>query len=641
VDDSELDAALFATGVLVDKPRGMVGFAHPLFGQALYDDLDASTRRRLHARAFDVLVDRGLDAEAGEHAIRGDLAGERVVAALGRAGRASLRAGAVATAARQLEAAVSVARESASAPLRCALADALLTNGRVDEAIKLTSRALADTSLSWEERFALLRLQGRSLYLTGASDHGDEALAGAATLAEDHDAPDLAANSLLDQSLSSWLVGGPQRALPLAARARELAHRSGDGALCVRADATWGHLASESGNQEGFAATAAVSQRLWDGTLRIEASELVWPWAAVYHAAMDANYAESYQDAERIFTMAREAMEQAGAPNALATLAIYIANNVLRQGRIEDALAEAVSAREFAELTPGVIPYAEVVRAEALAWAGRLEESEAMCQAAERAAPGQWFVELWVAHVRGTRLLWQGDERAADELLVCERVTNSAGIREPCHTQWQDHAIEAYLAVDKRDDARRVIDWLEDCAKGLPCRWPRIAAATGRARLAEHEGHEDRARAEFQTALKLHDQLSLPLQHTEALLAYGIFERRSGNPTRARHPLAEALKLAERSGARWLADRAQSELALAGGRRRRDGATRDQLTAAESRVARLAGEGLSNAEIARRLHLSVNTIETHLKRVHRKLGLHSRRQLTALAATKDHGNPGR
>ncbi|HEX2118685.1 MAG TPA: helix-turn-helix transcriptional regulator, partial [Acidimicrobiales bacterium] len=51
------------------------------------------------------------------------------------------------------------------------------------------------------------------------------------------------------------------------------------------------------------------------------------------------------------------------------------------------------------------------------------------------------------------------------------------------------------------------------------------------------------------------------------------------------------------------------------------------LTSAERRVARLAAAGHSNAEIARLLFLSVNTVETHLKRVYAKLGLSSRREL--------------
>jgi len=52
------------------------------------------------------------------------------------------------------------------------------------------------------------------------------------------------------------------------------------------------------------------------------------------------------------------------------------------------------------------------------------------------------------------------------------------------------------------------------------------------------------------------------------------------------------------------------------------------LTVAERDVATLAAEGLTNAEIARNLFVSANTVKTHLSRVFAKLGVSSRRDLT-------------
>ncbi len=56
----------------------------------------------------------------------------------------------------------------------------------------------------------------------------------------------------------------------------------------------------------------------------------------------------------------------------------------------------------------------------------------------------------------------------------------------------------------------------------------------------------------------------------------------------------------------------------------------EPLTKAERRVCEQVAEGLSNAAIAARLHLSRHTIETHLKRVYAKLHISSRVQLAAL-----------
>jgi DNA-binding CsgD family transcriptional regulator len=59
----------------------------------------------------------------------------------------------------------------------------------------------------------------------------------------------------------------------------------------------------------------------------------------------------------------------------------------------------------------------------------------------------------------------------------------------------------------------------------------------------------------------------------------------------------------------------------------------DSLTPSERRVARLAADGLSTPEIAQQLFVTVNTVESHLRRTYLKLGIHSREKLAdALAA---------
>ncbi|WP_197501214.1 helix-turn-helix transcriptional regulator [Mycobacterium sp. 852002-51057_SCH5723018] len=48
------------------------------------------------------------------------------------------------------------------------------------------------------------------------------------------------------------------------------------------------------------------------------------------------------------------------------------------------------------------------------------------------------------------------------------------------------------------------------------------------------------------------------------------------------------------------------------------------LTAAERRIADLAATGVSNREISRVLFVSPKTVEVHLSRAYRKLGIHRR-----------------
>jgi DNA-binding CsgD family transcriptional regulator len=56
-------------------------------------------------------------------------------------------------------------------------------------------------------------------------------------------------------------------------------------------------------------------------------------------------------------------------------------------------------------------------------------------------------------------------------------------------------------------------------------------------------------------------------------------------------------------------------------------ATAVELTPREAQLVGLAREGLSNAEIADRLVISVRTVETHLYRGMQKLGINDRRDL--------------
>jgi DNA-binding CsgD family transcriptional regulator len=614
-------------GLAVRTGAAAMRFAHPWFAQALYEDLSEALRARFHTGCFHALARRGMEAEAAAHASRAGLIGDHTaIALLERAGRAALAAGASASAARHFGAAVELSGDSPEATLLLGYAEALLATGHLQEAAAACRRLDGDVRVGWSERIQMLRLLGRTQYLLGEPDHGDKALSDAVALAIEHD-PVQAVQPLLDQSLSAWLAGGPAKALPFAATARKLASGAPE-ELRERAAAAWGHLAMESGDPEGVRATEVARHWLTDEKdRRLDGVELTWPWASILLFANNAIHAERFDDAELAFARARAAAERAGAANALATLSIYRVNLLIRRGELAAAWAESSRAAEFADITPGVLGYVATVQAELHLWFGRFSESEAACRLVEQFAAGQWFARLWVAHVRGLRLLWQGDRGASDQFLLAEELTNGIGVREPCMLQWAGHAVAAHLAAERWADAERVVQWLEDCAPSLPCAWPRMSAALGRARLAWRDGNTVEADRFFADALALCRSADLPLQRAELLLAYGTYRRRLGQLVEARPLLAEAANLAASAGATWLAATAQAELRLAGGRRRSRGGGEPELTSAERRVADLAAEGRSNADIARILYLSVNTVETHLKRVYAKLGLGSRREL--------------
>src|SRR5271165_4447942 len=118
-----------------------------------------------------------------------------------------------------------------------------------------------------------------------------------------------------------------------------------------------------------------------------------------------------------------------------------------------------------------------------------------------------------------------------------------------------------------------------------------------------------------------------------AHLLYGEWLRRQRRRPEARAQLRTALDMLGAMGLDAFAGRARAELAALGERLSEHGQdpaverTRERLTAQEERIARLVAGGASNSDAAAQLFLSPSTIDYHLRKVFRKLGVTSRTQL--------------
>lgn len=643
---AEIDAALESlgrTGLIGQPPGAEADFAHPLFRQALYDDLAGPARVRLHARAFAVLHAHGLDAQAAEHAVQAQLAGdEEAVNVLEQAGRAARRAGALSVALSRLDAAVALAGQRAGIGLLLARAEALLATGQFDRAMREYQDVLGRPDVSAERRVEAQWMLGRALILSGRPLRAIATFEDAAADALPHDPP-TAVQVLLDAAFSCWMTMGPAQAMPLAARARALAEPLG-GLLAIRAAADWGQIALQTTDLAGMDAAEAAAP--WkagpDLDWSADAIGAAGGWGPVNSFGYAAILVERLAEAERAFATIRAMVAQANAPEAITTMAIGHAYVLQRRGRLDEALAALAVALPLVEIVPVMEPFAAVAMAYILLLMGRLAECEQWCErAAATAGPrGAQLAMLILLDVLGHRALREGAvAQACEHYARLDETVRQMGLREPCLPPWPRHAIAAYLAAGRLGDAERIIGWLADAATRMPCRYPRIALATGRAWMAELTGEHTAADSHFQTALALHAEVDLPAEHAETLLAYGSYLRRAGRTAAARPLLAEAAEVASAASAHWLGAFARTELRVAGGRQRGRAAAAG-LTAQEQRVATLAAGGASNADIARQLFLSVSTVESHLERIYAKLSIHSRYELIARAARDGWNSPG-
>jgi DNA-binding CsgD family transcriptional regulator len=113
-------------------------------------------------------------------------------------------------------------------------------------------------------------------------------------------------------------------------------------------------------------------------------------------------------------------------------------------------------------------------------------------------------------------------------------------------------------------------------------------------------------------------------------LVYGEWLRRARRRTDARTHLRTSHDLFSDFGMEAFAERARVELEATGEHaRKRTADTRGDLTPQETEIARLVAGGRTNKEIASQLFISSSTVEYHLRKIFRKLGVKSRTQLAA------------
>jgi DNA-binding CsgD family transcriptional regulator len=187
--------------------------------------------------------------------------------------------------------------------------------------------------------------------------------------------------------------------------------------------------------------------------------------------------------------------------------------------------------------------------------------------------------------------------------------------------------IEAASRTNRATQVRLAFDRLVESTDASGTEWALAVQARCRALLTD--GCE--AEALYCEALErlLPTRLRLDLARTRLL--YGEWLRRLQRQRDARDQLRLAYGLFTEFGMSGFAERAEAELLATGERaRKRTVETRFDLTPQESRISELAAQGATNQDIAGQLFISPATVEYHLSKVYRKLGIRSRTQLATM-----------
>jgi DNA-binding CsgD family transcriptional regulator len=333
-------------------------------------------------------------------------------------------------------------------------------------------------------------------------------------------------------------------------------------------------------------------------------------------------------EAERLVREAVSAAEEGGRYQEASILTVSLSDVLVRSGRIDEARAFA-AAQEDIDLTAVETPDVELLRAEievrygdpavAREWAWRARD------AAE--ALGHVWIRMEADRALAMADLQSGDpDGAAARLRAVFDHVVAAEVREPGMFPVAPELVEALVLLGRLDEARSVLDWLDEVSVEQAHPWGRAMGQRGRVLVGLAAGSSAPTEAASTIDAVAADLRALGLTHdaARAHLAVGSALRRQRQWGLARDHLTRAGELFEALDAAGWAQTTRSELDRVGGRRP---TVPGELSAAELETARLASEGVPNKAIARQLKVSVSTVEANLTKVYAKLGVGSRAQL--------------
>ena len=308
----------------------------------------------------------------------------------------------------------------------------------------------------------------------------------------------------------------------------------------------------------------------------------------------------------------------------------------LRLGALPEADAAARVALQVlreSDFRPG-LAFAATVLADVAVEAGELAEAEALLSLLPQQGWPAGVGTVLIPAARARLRLAQGRlTEALTDFQACAAMFSpevwGTEIRDVGYLHARAGAAQALLRLGERERARDVAE--AELADVKVFGAPRALGVALRVAGLAHGGSKGiELLGESVASLR---KSPAALERAHSLAELGAALRRHGCRSAAREPLAEALDLAARCGARPLAARVREELKATGARPRREWRTGlEALSPRELRVVQLAAEGRTNREIAYQLYVTLKTIEGHLARAYTKLGIERRPQLSKFFA---------
>jgi DNA-binding CsgD family transcriptional regulator len=596
------------------RPR--VRFRHPLIRSAAYYAAPLGTRRRAHA-ALAAVTDPGADPDrrAWHLAEAAPEPDEDVAAELERsADRARARGGLAAAAAFLERVAVLTPDPIRRAERTLAAAQANLQAGGFSKARDLLASAEAGPLDELQAAMADL-LRAKIAFASSLGSDAPPLLLKAAQRLEPLDL-DLARETYVDAWQAAFFAGylagagdllevsRAARALPPPAHPPRLADLVLDGfALLVT---------------EGPAAAAPVLRQATGACASPDIpEEEVLRWGFVATVADEALWDDK---GWRVTVKQVQLARHVGALDQLSFLLNRMAVETVWTGDVAAATSLIAEAGAVREATGSrFAPVAAIMLA---AFQGSEAGAVPLIQSIiEQATAGGQGVSVTVAHWVAA-LLYNGLGRYKEALAAARQAS------EHKHVYISVWALpEMIEAAARTGNPRIALDALDLLAETTRAGGTDIGLgieARSRALVSEGEAAEGSYREAIDRLGRTRRRPDLARAH----LVYGEWLRRQRRRRDARDHLRTAFEMFDSIGMDAFAARARAELRATGERARpRSPGAPEVLTPQEEQIARLVAEHLSNREIAAQLFISASTVEYHLRKVFRKLGVSSRTEL--------------